>query len=153
VVLTEIQQELARLIEQSRLQYPQYFTTGSTTLSGEKQVLLAQAQTQAYQQFANDPALLDFARTTNYNLIALGQSSIDASQAIREQTAILAAQQARINSLATTPTKTPIDLSKTGEPGVKEKLSDIINSVKDTIGTTGLLVLGGIIIVSLVKSK
>jgi len=112
---------------------------------------LAAAQVEAYKQFSNDPALLDFARTTNYNLISLGQSSIDASQAIREQTAILAAQQARINSLATTPTKTPIDLSKTGELGIKEKASDVINSIKDTIGTTGLLVLAGIVIISLVK--
>jgi len=139
------------LIEESRLKYPSYFTEGSTTLSGEKQVTLAAAQVEAYKQFSYDPALLDLARTTNYNLISLGQSSIDASQAIREQTAILAAQQAQINSLAVTPSKTPIDLSRTGETGIKEKASDVINSIKDTIGTTGLLVLAGIVIVSLVK--
>lgn len=152
----ELDRELARLIEESKAKYPSFFKTAFGSLSGTKQVSLANANKTTYAQFKDDPNLLDFARKTNFNLIALGQSSLDASQAVNA----LATQQRMQNALilrntqqiaADSTSKTPIDLTQAGNPGIKEKASETINSIKDTIGTTGILILAGVVIFTLVK--
>mgnify|MGYP001599793269 FL=1 len=154
----DLDRELARLIEESKAKYPGWFKTPFGSLSGTKQVTLVNAQTKAYSQFKDDPNLLNFAQKTNFNLIALGQSSIDASQAVnaiadaqRLQNAQLAALTQYVGANTGPATKQPIDLTNAGNPGVKEKLSETINSVTGAIGTTGAVILAGIIIFALVK--